>query len=252
MQGYLVMLIVMVCVSAPPGLSAAELSTGDALIRAMHGRYQHDWYSTLKFEQKSTTYNPDGTTKVETWYEAALLPGKLRIDVGPPADGNTRIITDGRVYVFQNGKLTNSRPYVNLLLLLGFDVYGQPPEATLGQLKQEGIDTSKLHEDTWQGEPVYVVGAAEGDVTSKQFWIEKKRLLFLRLIEPDPREPSKLADIRFLKYRRLAHGWLAERVEVHQEGRLTFSEDYSAVETGIPLDPSLFDPKAFEAQHAGK
>jgi hypothetical protein len=50
----------------------------------MHDRYNSIWYDTLTFVQKCTTYNTDGTTRVETWYEAALLPGKLRIDIGHP------------------------------------------------------------------------------------------------------------------------------------------------------------------------
>ncbi len=57
-----------------PLLHAAEIASGDGLVRAMHDRYVKSWYQTLTFTQKSTTYNPDGTTKVETWYEAALLP----------------------------------------------------------------------------------------------------------------------------------------------------------------------------------
>ena len=60
----------------------AEVQSGEALIRAMHDRYATSWYKSVTFTQKSTTYNPDGSTKVETWYEALLLPGKLRIDIG--------------------------------------------------------------------------------------------------------------------------------------------------------------------------
>ena len=66
---------------------AQEIRSGDALLRAMHDRYQATWYKTLTFTQKSTTYKPDGTSSAETWYEAAMLPGKLRIDIGPASDG---------------------------------------------------------------------------------------------------------------------------------------------------------------------
>ena len=252
MKRYTGLLVAVLCFGAGHVLSSAEVASGDAVVREMFHRYQDDWYDTMKFTQKSTTYNPDGTTKVETWYEAAILPGKLRIDFGSPADANTAILTDGKVFFFQKGKLTVTRPQLNLLLVLGFDVYRQQPQVTLAQLKQEGIDTSKFHEETWQGEPVYVVGADQGDLKSKQFWVEKKRMLFVRIIEPDRREPSKLDDTRFLNYRRLPRGLIAERVEVHSEGKLTFTEEYSAVETAIPLDPTLFDPQTFEAQHQSK
>ncbi len=105
----------------------------------------------MTFTQKSTTYNPDGTTKVETWYEAASLPGKLRIDYGTPSDGNGLVLADGNATSLQAGKETSTRPLLNLLLVLGFDVYRQPPEITLGQLKHEGIDAIGINEETWNG-----------------------------------------------------------------------------------------------------
>ena len=74
---------------------AQEIRTGEDLLRAMHDRYKSSWYQTVTFTQKSTTYKADGTSSAETWYEAALLPGKLRIDIGPPANGNGYVLVDG-------------------------------------------------------------------------------------------------------------------------------------------------------------
>src|SRR5437764_4351727 len=73
-------------------VQAQTIRNGEDLLRAMHDRYKDSWYHTVTFTQKSTTYKPDGTSIAETWYEAALLPGKLRIDIGPA--------TVGQVYVF--------------------------------------------------------------------------------------------------------------------------------------------------------
>jgi hypothetical protein len=140
---------------------AADITTADALLRAMHDRYTNTWYDTLTFTQRSTTYNADGTTKVEAWYEAALLPGKLRIDIGPPADGHAYLMVDGNATIFEKGKDPRSRPLVNLLLVLGFDVYKQSPETTLKIVQSQKIDISKFHEETWEGRPVYVVGAGQ-------------------------------------------------------------------------------------------
>jgi hypothetical protein len=230
------------------GLSAP--SGGDSIISQMHARYQKDWYDTMVFSQKNTTYNADGTSKIEMWYERGLLPGKLRIDVGAPADGNAMIMNDGQLYTFQHGTRADSRPLRSLALLLGFDVYRQPPEVTLAQLKHEGIDTSKMHRDTWQGEAVYVVGADKGDVSSKQFWVEVRRLLCVRVIQPDTRKPGSLADIRFLDYRQQPRGWIAARIEVRHDDQLVFSEEYSNIATGQPLDAALFDPEHFQPSTA--
>jgi hypothetical protein len=237
--------VVFVMLSA---VATAQIKSADALVRAMHDRYAKSWYSTITFTQKSTTYNDDGTTKVETWYEAALLPGKLRIDIGPAADGRAYLLADGNVTVFDKGKEVNSRPLVNMLLVLGFDVYRQAPEKTLEVIASEKYDVSKFHEDSFEGRPMYVVGADKGDLKSRQFWIDKKRLLFVRLFQPDRADESKIEDIRFTDYRPLAGAWIAARVEVRAGDKLVFSEDYSDIKGNPALDAALFDPKQFSAE----
>ena len=229
--------------------SAQEIRSGDTLLRAMHNRYQASWYKTLTFTQKSTTYKPDGTSTAETWYEAAMLPGKLRIDIGPAANGNGYVLVDGMATVVKDGKVDRTLPLVNMLLVLGFDVYTQDPDTTIKVVKGEGYDLSKLREDTWEGHSAYVVGADKGDLTSKQFWVMKDSLLFVRVIEPTRSDPKKLDDIRFTDYRQLAGAWVAARVEVHSEEKLVFSEDYTDIQANVKLSPAIYDPQQFNATH---
>ena len=228
---------------------AQDIRTGDALLRAMHDRYQSSWYQTVTFTQKSTTYKPDGTSSAETWYEAASIPGKLRIDIGPPADGKGYVLVDGEVSIIKDNKVTGTRHSVNMLLVLGFDVNRQDPAKTIEVVKGEGYDLSKLHEDTWEGKPAYVVGADQGDLKSKQFWVAKDTLLFVRVIEPAQGEPGKLDDIRFTNYRPLAGAWIAAGVEVWSEGKKVFSEDYTDIQANVKLAPGVFDPQQFAATH---
>ena len=247
MIGKITSVLTLLCCIAMGHSSAKEIGNGQELVEAMHARYEKSWYDTVTFTQKSTTYNSDGTTKVETWYEAASLPGKLRIDFGPPKDGNGVILSDGTATFFQNGQQAATRPFVNMLLVLGFDVYKQAPATTVAQLTAEGIDLKKIHEEVWQGEPTYVVGADKGDLKSKQFWVEKKRLLFTRIFQPDRRDPAKIGDTRFVDYRELKNGIIASRVEVYNQDKLTFTEEYSDIQIGAKLDPGVFDPKQFTA-----
>jgi outer membrane lipoprotein-sorting protein len=237
------------CAHLAAGIPAQEIRDGETLLRAMHGRYQNNWYETLTFTQKSTTHNDDGTDKSEIWHEAMLLPGKLRIDIGSPADGNGMLVANGALTSFQNGKASDPHPFVHMLLVLGFDVYRQPTQATVDQVKGQGFDLSKLREDCWDGESVYVVGADKGDLKSKQFWVEKKRLLFVRMIAPDRRDAAKTADSRFGDYRQLPVGWVAARVEFFVAGKNVFSEEYSEIQTNPKLDPAIFDPRQFNSQH---
>jgi outer membrane lipoprotein-sorting protein len=232
-----------------PLAQAGDVRTGEDVLRAMHDRYAKSWYANLTFTQKSTTYNADGTKKVETWHEALTLPAKLRIDIGPPENNDGYLMVDGTLTILKGGKESGTRSLVNMLLVLGFDVYGQAPEATAKVVTAEGYDLKKVHEETWEGQPVYVVGAEKGDLQSKQFWVEKKRLLFVRLFEPTQADPGKFQEIRFEDYRPMSGGWVAARVEVYADDKKVFSEDYSDIQSNVKLNPGTFDPKQFNTTH---
>jgi hypothetical protein len=242
---------VAIALAWPCGLTQSAtqgIRDGAALLWAMHDRYANNWYETLTFEQDSITHNADGTDKTEIWYEALMVPGKLRIDIGGPHSGNGILVADGTLTRFQNNEITASRPFVHMLLVLGFDVYRQAPAVTIAQVQGEHLDLSKLHEDRFEGRPVYVVGANKGDLKSKQFWVEKDRLLFVRLIAPDVREPAKINDTRFGDYRQLSVGWVAARVDFYIDGKNTFSEVYSNIQANPTLAPAFFDAKQFKPQ----
>jgi hypothetical protein len=144
------LLIITVLLMAASSANAQKpaVHNGEDLLRAMHDRYESSWYKAVTFTQKSTTYEPDGTKKVETWYEALLLPGKLRIDVGSPSEGNGYVLVDGTVTSVKAGQIAGTAPRVNMLLVLGFDVYGQGAEKTIGVVKDQGYDLTKIRDDT--------------------------------------------------------------------------------------------------------
>jgi len=213
--------------------------TGEALIRQMHDRYDGKWYRTLTFVQKTTL--PNGA--VETWYEALTAPGLLRIDVAPLDSMNTMIFRNDSIYDFRGGKLIRSKAMVHPLMVLGFDVYSQPAAETVRKLRELKFDLSKLHETTWQGRPTYVVGAAAGDSTSAQFWIDKERLYFVRSLEPSQKDPSTMLDTRFEDYQPMGHRWLEMEVVFLAGGEVKMREEYTEPRIGMKLDPALYDPR---------
>ena len=229
-------------------IGAQQPTDGAAVLRAMHDRYAKNWYDTLTFKQDSITHNPDGKDTSEIWYESLMLPGKLRIDVGQLNSPNIRLLANDTYTQIENNEIKASRPFTHMLLVLGFDVYKQPVETTIAQVKAQGFDLSKLHEDIWEGKPVYVVGADKGDLKAKQFWIEKERLLFVRLLQPDPRDPAKVNDTRFADYRQFSPGFVAARVDFYVDGKNAFSEVYSDIKVNPKVDPAFFDPRQFKPQ----
>ena len=179
---------------------AADIKTGDDVIAAMYKKYAGKWYKTLTFVQKTIHHQPDGTTTFEMWHEAMTVPGKLRIDFVDSKTGDGILFADGKIYSYRDGKPATGRPFVHPLMVLGFDVYGQPAATTVEQVKGLGIDLSVLHEEKWMGKDVYVVGAKQGDVTTPQFWVDKKDLVFVRLIQQSGRDKKSVAETQFNKY----------------------------------------------------
>src|SRR5262245_15384543 len=119
-------LIAAACLLTLPAAAYEKISSTNELIAAMQKKYGKSWYKTATFVQETTNIQPDGTSKVETWYEAMSVPGKLRIDFTPVRDANGILFTDGKIFVFKNGKVENTRPFDHPLLILGFDIYRSP------------------------------------------------------------------------------------------------------------------------------
>jgi outer membrane lipoprotein-sorting protein len=222
--------------------SASTPAAGDEIIRAMHDRYAKTWYRTLSFTQKTTRRTPADTMVLETWRERAMIPGRLRIDV-ERATGNLAVVYAGDSLFTWRGDSTLTRTATrNILLVIGFDVYRQPPETTLAVLEAEHFPMTPVREDTWEGRPVYVIGAAAGDLHSHQLWIDRDRLLYVRSIQPDDRDTTQTLDMRFDNYVKVPAGWLSERVEIFRGGKLVQREEYSDVRTNVSVDPQIFSP----------
>ena len=236
-------LLIAALAMAPP--SPADPATGADVIRMMQARYEGKWYRTLTFVQ--ATKHADGS--VETWYEALRVPGALRIDIAPLSSQSVILFRNDSIYRYVGGEIKLARPLVHPLLLLGFDVYGQPADKTIGALTQLGYDLSKVRGGTWQGRKVWIVGAAEGDTTTNQFWIDQERLVFVRSLGTHPQKPGVITDVQFNKYVELGQGWIETEVLFLENGAVTLTEEYRDVlaDPTPALDPAIFEPGPYRA-----
>ncbi len=219
--------------------AAAVPETGEELIREMHERYNGKWYRNLTFVQQTTFANGSS----QTWHEALALPGRLRIDI--EENGVSLLFRNDSLYQFQGGSLAGSQPQQHPLLILGFDVYHQPPAATVEALRNIGFDLSKLREGEWQGRPVWVVGADEGDESTAQFWIDQEHLYFVRMLSPSPQNPDVVSEIQFNKYQRLGEGWIAPEVVFLAGGQQRMLEVYHDMKIGMDLADEIFSVDPF-------
>ena len=232
--------LILLALLAMPAFTA-DFKSGEELITGMHKKYAGEWYKTLTFVQKTITHKPDGTTEAAIWYEAMNLPGKLRIDFDPTDKGNGILFADGKINSFKDGKSAGSRAFVHPLMVLGFDVYGQPAETTIAQVKGLSIDLSVIHTEKWQGKDVYVVGAKQGDLSTPQFWVDKKNLYFVRLIEVRGREKKSIHETQFNKYQKVKGGWVSPEVLFFVDGKLSTTEEYSDIQADVSLSDDLWN-----------
>ena len=164
--------------------------------------------------------------------------------MGDPSRGDGVLYRADSTYQLQGRRVTDHRVGGNPLLVLGFDVYAQPASRTNDQLRREGINLSVIRADSLDGRRVWVVGAAKGDSSTNQFWVDAERLLFVRLIQT---QQGRTRDIRFERYIQYGGGWVAEVVRFYAGGRLTFMEEYSQVRVNETLDENLFVPERWSS-----
>lgn len=230
------------------------ITTAGELLAAMRARYDGKWYRTLTFVQNNTEHHPDGTVAHSVWREWLASPGRLRIEFQPADSGNGVLFANDSIYPFRHDTLGPARPFVHPLLVLGFDVYLQPVERTVAQLQQAPrvFDLSVLSEGTWQGRPVWIVGAKARDLHTRQFWVDKERLVFVRMLEPTPRDSTKTADTRFNDYRAMGGGWVAAEVEFLVDGQQTFLEQYTRIRVNDSMPAGSWDPRQWKAARDGR
>jgi hypothetical protein len=220
----------------------APITTPRDLLAAMRSRYDGKWYRTLTFVQNNTERHPDGTVEHSVWREWLQTPGRLRIEFQPSDSGNGVLFANDSIFTFRHDTLGAARPFVHPLLVLGFDVYMQAVERTVAQLQQAPrvFDLSVLSEGTWEGRPVWIVG------TKRQFWVDKERLVFVRMLEPTPRDTAKTAETRFNKYAPLAGGWVSPEVELLVDGQRQFLEEYKDIQANVALSAALWDARQWK------
>lgn len=224
----------------------AAVTSGEGLLETMRTRYAGQWYRTLTFTQRTVQVPPGGgPERRSTWYEYSALPGRLRIDTDSTRR-NGQLFANDSQYVVVNRQVRRAVPGHNVLLVLGFDVYAQPAARTASLLRGLGFPMTPVREDVWQGRPVYVVGGRAGDLHGHQFWIDRERLVFVRLLQPLPGDTAQTFEARFNKYRPLAGGWIAPEVEVFAGKTRILFEEYEDVRANVPLDAGVFDPKVWK------
>lgn len=114
-------------------------------------------------------------------------------------------------------------------------------------LEDYGYDTRVFRSDTWNGQPVYVLGAGEGDERTAQFWIDAEHFYLVRRISTT--SGNNVLDVHYSDHTASGGGWVEQTVKFYLDGRYIQLEYYQQIDTDPDLPESLFDPKAFGKEH---
>lgn len=225
--------------AAPP---AGKIATASALINAMHGRYDGKYFKTMTFLQNNTAYTTTGGENKSQWFVHVQAPGKLRIAFLPVTRKSGLVQVGERVASFDNGIRIDFRRSVNPLLLLGVDAYAGPASAVMRGLDSLGVDTEIIRTDEWDGRPVYVIGAKEGDSTSNQVWIDSEHLRLARFIQRAGRGARTIiSDIRVRNYREIDGYHVPTEFLTLRNGRPAWREQRTDIRINQELPPGVFD-----------
>ena len=223
-------------------VTAARLTSGSSVVRAMHDLYAGKYLKTMSFLQNNTAYTTSGQEQHSQWYEHMEVPGKLRIAFLPATQRSGLVQVDDNVASFDNGIRTDIRPSVNPLLLLTADVYAAPVSTIMRGLDSLSVDAEVIRVDEWEGHPVYVVGAKAGDSTSNQMWIDADRLLLLRFIQRGKSgERPIISDYRVETYKDVQGYQIPTEFLVIRNGRPVWREQYANVRVNEEFPAGTFD-----------
>ena len=228
--------------AASRSASSVRATSSSGLIKAMHDRYDGKYLKTMSFLQNNTAYTVTGQEQKSQWYEHIEIPGKLRIAFLPASQKSGLVQIDDRVASFDNGIRVDFRPSVNPLLLLTADVYVAPVATIMRELDTLHVDGDIIRDDTWDGQPVYVVGAKAGDTTSNQLWVDRDQLRLVRFIQSQKvGERTTVSDIRVKGYKEIGGFDVPTEFLVIRNGRPVWREEYADVRINADFPAGTFD-----------
>lgn len=232
----------------PPPAIPEPYSSGDQLVRAMRGRYADRWFSTVTYVEAGTAITGNDTARSVS-YTVMMRPDIRRTDYDPIAAGNGFLLRSDTLYRVRNGNLVETAARPNARLLLEFGIYHLDAATTSDRLRRLGFDLTRIRLDSWEGRPVYVVGArGADDLNSAQFWIDRDQHLVVRLIQQASDGSS--TDSRWRNYKQVGRAWVATYVEVFEGGRLAAKEEHQRIRIDAPVDTGMFRPDTWStARH---
>lgn len=222
--------------------------SGKDIVQRMYYHYGGKWYKTFTFSQTTEMYRGDSLHRSQTWYEFIRFPDRFRMDFGDADSGNAAIFRGDSCYRFHNGRMVSATINNNegLIFLMG-GMYFYPLDRTLRILRDSlHFNLDRMHEDSYETRPVYVIGADKGDTITNQIWVDQEKLFIVRMIRSTT---TQTMDAKFDGYKPFGMGWSPMTCTFRINGRVVQVEHYQDCRFDIPLDNRIFDPSKLVHSH---
>ncbi len=220
-------------------ISNAQITSTGQLMDAMQVKNRSDWFKEFTFTQETIRYNQNGAVRdTAIWYEAVSYPDLFRIDYND--QGRFIIFRNDSAYRFQNYNFQSARIEPQEFLLFKGGMYFISPARVMDKLNEYGYDTSVFREDRLNGKRAYVVGAKEGDLETKQFWVDADHFYTVRRVSKTGR--GAVLDVQYSDHKRVEGGWVEQTVTFFLDGRMLQIEHYLDIDASKRLSKEVFDP----------
>lgn len=217
-----------------------RIETGKDVIAKMKDSKDGELFELLSFHQKSQALKNDSVLSTQIWIEYYKQPGHLLIKYDSLDSEAGMIFRKDSMYRFSYGMLRGQTYRPHELLILGFDVYHQPIEKTMKQLKALNYNIDIVKDTAMMNLHGYLIG----DPDSKAFFIDKERWLFRKSYMITS---GDTVSTTFSNYEETVKGPLATHVTFYRNQRKVFQEIYYNITFPEELPDALFSPENFTA-----
>ena len=202
--------------------------------------------SSFSYDALSTVYHNGSVYGEQLQYYAQQYPQGLIVKFDSLQSANGIIFYYDSSYTFQNNNLefVNFRPL--RIWKQAFSIKFEEPRLSLDKLNKLDIDTTIVSESNFNGREVYIIGAENGRLKKNQFWIDKEKLVTVRIITY-LKERDFLWDVHFEDYFNLNDSWFVGTLKFYENNTLTLVEEHKNLSFIHTLPDSFFSPVNFQS-----
>lgn len=222
---------------------STKIESGVDVIKLMKEKYNNEYLQNFTFSQYVVEFKDDSIEHKTVWHEAYTFPNQLVIKFDSLDSGKGYIFKNDTVYIMQNNKVAKKYKNVHDLLILGFDIYGEPVQTCIEKLTENGYDLSKVCEAKLNGKSAYCVGVSEESEQKNKFYIDKENLYFLKMVSFSH---DRYGAAEFANYKNFNGKPIATKVLFYNNEKLIMTEDYFNLKFPEELDSKIYDPEYFE------